>query len=184
MKPNPTRAVAGVVRAAALLGAIGGCAQGRPPGQSALFPSVAPSPPPAPPAPIDFRAGHVSVQCGSVTITARVPIPTPETRDTCDPTFAVELSVETNLDNAMLLDFLDLYVIADWRVHRTPEWIRHDLEVHWSPHLTGRTTRMMVHACPEGKVGPVLACSDRSCAEYSEVGEVPALELTPGNCAG
>lgn len=184
MKSNPYRGVGWIVLATLALGALSGCAVSGPPGQSSLFPPAPPSPPPPPPSPIiDFRAGHVRVECRSATITAGVPIRTPEARNTCDPTFVVEFSVETNPDNAMVLDLLDLYVIADWRVHRTPEHVRHDLKVHWSPARTGWTKPMTAQACPEGNVGPVLACSGSSCTLYPDVGAVPPLQPPPG-CTG
>ena len=146
---------------------------------------------PSPPEPIDFSEDHVTVQCGGAHITAEQPVRIPSTPDVCDATYMVKLSVETDASGAMLMDFVQQYVIADWRIRRTADRIQHDMEIHWKPgehryrsqrgDWRGRLP-MVVRACPEGDVGPVLACSGVSCALYSELDDVPPLDLDTLGC--
>ena len=151
---------------------------------------------PTPPEPIDFRSGHVSVKCGSATLTAEDPVHVLGPAGTCEATYAVRLSVETNADESMLMDFLQRYVVADWRIQRSSHRVRHELEVYWRPGqpgyrrqiFTGSTNLrpgrmpMIVYACPEGKVGPILACSTKSCSTHSSLGAVPELEVDLSDC--
>lgn len=172
----------------ALLGG-SNCGQvSRPPGF--IAPAPAPEPPPEP---VDFSQEHVGVQCGGAAITATPPVVVSGTAGTCEATYAVMLSVETNADDTMLMDFLQQYVVADWRVRPLGERIHHDMEVHWRPgerrywqQSIGRPGRLpfVVHACPEGNVGPLLACSTVSCQMYDELDEVPPLNPDVVDCSG
>ena len=125
---------------------------------------------------------RVSATCSDVTVTSGQPREAAET-----PYFYVDVAVETRSAEAMILDLFRPYSIADWRVAVTDGVFRHELQIFWDPlfpnllqhrtSLPGYVPPMIVSVCPEGRRGPVLACTERSCREYAD--EAEALLLVP-----
>ena len=149
---------------------------------SSSVPRILPPPPPPPP-PATRLAGdyRTSARCGPATLTVEGPVRVDSPRHY--PFFAVDIAVESPLSEAMLLDFREWYDTTDWRVRSSGGRVRHQFRVYWDPWDGNRSARasppgvwpMTILACPEEEGGPVLACSETSCALYESEDEVPEV---------
>ena len=141
--------------------------------------ALPPPPPPATRLAGDYRA---SLGCGPVSITASGPRKL-DVGFGNYPYYVVDLAVETPRSEAMMLDFLRWYDTSHWRVRTSGGRVRHELRVYWDPVDPAIFSRaslpgvrpMTIAACPEGKGGPVLACSERSCEVYEREEDVPEV---------
>ena len=141
--------------------------------------SLPPPPPPATRLEGDYRT---RLDCGPATITASEPRKL-ELGFGRYPYYTIDLSVETPRSDAMVLDFLRLYDTSHWRVRTSGGRVRHELRVYWDPYDANLRSRaslpgvrpMTIVACPEGKGGPVLACSEHSCEVYEREEDVPEV---------
>ena len=95
----------------------------------------------------------------------------------------VDVSVESPLSEAMILDFREWYDVTDWRVRSDGDRVRHEFRVYWDPADANRRAKasppgvwpMTILACPEAGGGPVLACSHSSCEVYESEDAVPQV---------
>lgn len=144
-------------------------------------------PPPPPPAPRIRLEGdyRTSARCGPATVTVEGPRRL-ELRygGYLQRLYSVvDVSVESPLSEAMILDFREWYDVTDWRVRSDGDRVRHEFRVYWDPRNLGRITKasppgvwpMTILACPEADGGPVLACSHSSCEVYESEDAVPQV---------
>ena len=184
------RPVSGDRLRGAFRGAILGLLTGLPLGNAGCDSPAVPSSLPPPPPPATRLSGdyRTSARCGEATVTAGVP----ERIDYSahhSPYYAVDISVEGPASEGMMLDFLRWYDTSDWRVRMGGGRVRHDFRVYWDPYDASLLARaslpgvrpMTIVACPEEEGGPVLACSERSCAVYGSEDAVP--EVLPADVA-
>ena len=156
---------------------LGGCET---PAAPSLPPSALPPPPPTRLSG-DYRT---SARCGPATVTV---LEGPERVELWFGgylqriSYYVDVAFESPLSEGMLLDFREWYDVTDWRVRTAGGRVRHDFRVWWRPGEQGRYVRssppglwpMTLVACPEEEGGPVLACTEESCAFYASDEEVP-----------
>ena len=144
-------------------------------------------PPPPPPAPRIRLEGdyRTSARCGPATVTVEGPRRL-ELRygGYLQRLYSVvDVSVESPLSEAMILDFREWYDVTDWRVRSDGDRVRHEFRVYWDPADGNRLSRasppgvwpMTILACPEADGGPVLACSHSSCEVYESEDAVPQV---------
>ena len=131
----------------------------------------------------------VTARCGLVEI--RASPPQRVRGGECREQYLVDLSVETDLVDAGVLDLFRSYDMADWRLHVSGGRVRHDLSLVWRPYRyasyeddrpgwvfnAGNVSQpLTIRVCPEEPEG-VLACSDTECGIYDSEDEVPQVDL-------
>ena len=152
--------------------------------------AVAPLPalPPPPPS-LDLGDPRGTVRCGNVAISAGPPRRIAHGWKTCEVAYLWDVAVTADDGEAMLMDLFRDYLITDWRVRRDgPGW-RHNISVLWSPFAAWSADSsfppdrqaMVIHACPEGERGQVLACYEDSCQLHQDPDQVrPFIPSTTG----
>ena len=138
-------------------------------------------------------ADRATARCDGVTVTAGPPRRLEsqyslEHPGGCPVGYAIDISLQAEATReTMIADFLRPYTVADWQVRRSGDRVRHDFTLYWNPFSDSIQRKssyreivpMVVHPCPEQRAGPILACSDLSCAEYEDESAIPSLRPSP-----